>query len=60
MIIFIVARPGAPIENVIVGARDREDAKTLAHAILSGNKEEYIVDPITQNGSRTVFLIPGS
>lgn len=57
MIIFIVSRPGARIENVIVPALGREEAKRAAKPILQGNSDHYIVDPITKHGSRTVVLL---
>lgn len=58
-IVFLVHRPGQYIENVIVEARDREYAKSYASHILGGDPDEYVVDPITKNGSKTVFLIGG-
>lgn len=59
--VFIVTRPGQYIENVIVAARDREFAKSHASHILGGDPDhDYIVDPITKHGSRTVFLLEAS
>ena len=57
-IIFIVSRPDhSLVENVIVPAKDREEAKQAAHNILLGNPDHYVVDPITKHGSRTVVLL---
>lgn len=44
-------------ENVIVTADGREMAKRMAFGLLFGNMDEYIVTPITELGSRTVFMI---
>lgn len=55
--VFIVSRPGQFIENVIVPATTREYAKSHASHILGGNPDDYIVDPITKHGARTVFLL---
>lgn len=61
MIIFIVSRPDhSLVENVIIPARDREEAKRGAHNILLGNPDHYIVDPITKHGSHTVVLLSAS
>lgn len=56
-IVFIVYSPGGDIENVILVASDREAAKRDASRILHGNPDNYVVDPITQRSSRTVFLL---
>lgn len=55
-IIFIVSRADLP-ENVIVPAISREEATRAAHRILLGNPDDYIVDPITKYGSKTVILL---
>ena len=56
-IIFIVSRPGRTPENVILSARDREAAKRASAPILGGDKEHYVVEPITRHGHHTVFLL---
>lgn len=43
--------------NVIVAADGREEAKRLAQDILKGNPDTYVVTPVTESGSRTVFLM---
>lgn len=58
-IVFLVHKPGQYIENVIVEARNRDFAKSHASHILGGDPDTYVVDPITKNGSRTVFLLGG-
>lgn len=58
-IVFFVHHPGQYIENVIVEAQSREHAKRHAAHILGGDRDKYVVDPITKNGSRTVFLLGG-
>jgi hypothetical protein len=59
--VFIVSNPTARtnIKNVILVARDREDAKRLAQPFLFDNPDNYIVDPITNEASATMFLIMG-
>jgi hypothetical protein len=59
--IFIVSNPTSrtAIKNVVLVARHREDAKRLAEPFLFGNTDEYIVDPITNEASATIFLIMG-
>ena len=57
--VFLVYNPGQFIENVIVEAKTREYAKSHASHILGGDPDKYIVDPITNVGSRTVFLLGG-
>ncbi len=43
--------------NVVLPAPDRETAKQKAREILHGNPDTYIVTPVTELGSRTVFLL---
>jgi hypothetical protein len=57
LIIFLVYYPSGRVENVILAAKTREDAKDQAFHILGGNKDHYIVDPIVTNGHRTVFVL---
>ena len=56
-IVFIVACFDLGIRNVILIAEGREEAKRMAQPILKGNPDGYIVDPITQRVSETVFLL---
>jgi hypothetical protein len=58
-IVFLVHQPGRYVENVIVEATSRDFAKSHASHILGGDPDQYVVDPITKNGSRTVFLLGG-
>lgn len=58
MIIFIVSHPGHDPENVILSATDREDAKRLSQVFLEGDKEHYVVEPITKHGEKTVVILP--
>lgn len=58
MIIFLVYYPSGQVVNVIVVAKDQEDAKRQARIILGGNEDHYVVEPIT-NDHRTVFLLGG-
>lgn len=58
--IVLVSRPGGQfIEHVIVEAKDREFAKSHASHILGGDPDQYIVTPIVEDASRTVFLLGG-
>lgn len=57
-IVFLVRRPDIT-RNVILEAPDREGAKRDARALLAGDPENYIVTPLTEPGSRTVFLLWG-
>lgn len=55
--IFLVYNPGWVIENVILIAVDREDAKRQAHPILKANPDNYVVQPITNHAKKTVFML---
>lgn len=55
-IIFLVHNPGRSVENIIVIAEDREEAKCRAHYILKADPDKYIVDVITNQASKTLFL----
>jgi len=57
--VFLVSRPGAFIPNVIVEAVSREFAKSHASYVLGGNPDEYVVNPVTKAGERTLFLVGG-
>jgi len=59
-IIFLVKRPGGYIANVIVAAVDRDFAKSHASHILGGDPENYVVEPLTERGSRTLFILEGN
>lgn len=56
--IFIVSRPTYTPESVILAAQDREDAKRKAHGILGGDKDRYVVTPITNKGEQTIVILP--
>ena len=43
--------------NVIVTADGREMAKRMAVGILKGDPDQYIVNPITEHGSRTILMV---
>jgi hypothetical protein len=43
--------------NVVLEAGDREEAKRKACEILHGNPDTYVVTPVTELGSRTVFVL---
>ena len=55
-IVFLISKPGMSIENVIVKATDREDAKRRVTLILGGNADLYVITPLTKPGSRIVIL----
>jgi hypothetical protein len=59
--VFIVSNPESrtSIKNVILVARGREDAKKMAQPYLLDDPDKYIVDPITNEASATMFVVLG-
>lgn len=55
MIVFIIRPNQDAKEHVICTARDREDAKNKAWGVFHGNRDHYIVTPLTQKGDLVVF-----
>lgn len=58
-IVFLVTRPEFTV-NVVIEASDREIAKRYARHILGGDSDYYVVTPITERGTSTVFLLGGT
>ena len=54
--VFLVTSPSHPGLNTIVTANGRELAKGIAQSVFGHNPDQYIVTPITESGSRTIFL----
>lgn len=54
--VFLVTSPHQSNLNVIGSARNREMAKDLAMTVLGGDKDKYVVTPITEEGKRTIFI----
>jgi hypothetical protein len=57
MMVFLVKRRDNHALNVIVTADGREMAKRMAFGLLFGNMDEYIVTPITEEGTRTILMV---
>jgi hypothetical protein len=55
--VFLVHNPGHGIENVVVIAKDREEAKGRARYILKADPDKYVVDVITNQASKTLFYL---
>jgi hypothetical protein len=57
MVVFLLKRRDRPALNVLVTADGREMAKRMAFPVLMGNMDEYVVTPITVQGTRTILMI---
>ena len=55
--VFLVHHNKDDFKNVIVVAREREEAKQKARRILGGDMDTYVVTPVTEYGSHTIFLL---
>lgn len=60
-ILFLVRREGSldayEINNVVVPAAGREEAKRQARSTLRGDPDQYVVTPISRQGDRTLFML---
>lgn len=54
--VFLVTSPSRRNLNVVISVNDRETAKELAQSVLGGNKDNYVVTPVTKRGTRTIFV----
>jgi broad specificity phosphatase PhoE len=55
--VWLVHRNEDDYINVILTANGREMAKRVAHGILRGDPDSYVVSPITESGSRTIIMV---